>query len=422
MTAVMKKGAAETPSAAPGHRPPWYRRLLRPLALIGPAFIAGTWQFGPGSLTTSIQAGNEFGYRLLWVIVISTLISVAFTDMSVRIALRSNESLVNTAKRYLGRFVGFSAGFGVFLLTLIFSVGNAVAAGGSLSVLFGGPPPLWMLICTAAVVFVVFAKNVYRVVERLLISLLAIMAVGFVVSALMTNPEWDEIGKGMIPSFPPGSELLIIALAGTNFSINAAFYISYAVRERGIKESQYRQVTWSDTIPGITAPGVMAIFVVAAAVATSREGENPQAFNELGRALEPVAGPAASMLFTIGLFAAAFSSMVANSMASGTVLSDSLGWGSKLSSIRVKFLVMIPLAFGGTVSLIAGGNPIELIISAQALTVLVAPLVGIVILVLVCNKKLMQNLTLGIPLRIFGIFGFLVLIMLSAQLVIGWFT
>lgn len=401
---------------------PWYRRLLRPLALIGPAFIAGTWQFGPGSLTTSIRAGNEFGYQLLWVVVISTLISVAFTDMSVRITLRSSKSIVSTAKEYLGRTVGFSAGFGVFLLTLIFSVGNAVAVGASLSILFGGPAVLWMLICTAAVIFVVFAKNVYRTVERLLIALLAVMAIGFVVSAVMTSPEWDEMGAGLIPSFPPGSELLIIALAGTNFSINAAFYISYAVRERGVTEGQYRQVTLSDTIPGISAPGVMAIFVTAAAVAASREGSSPESVADLGSALEPIAGSAASTLFTIGFFAAAFSSMVANSMASGTVLSDSFGWGSKLRTPRVKLLVLIPLAFGGLISLIAGENPVSLIITAQSLTVLVAPLVGLVLLTLVFNRRLMQKLRPGLPLRLFGIFGFLVLLILSLQLVIGWFA
>lgn len=412
----------EVAQAAERRAVPWYRRLLRPLALIGPAFIAGTWQFGPGSLTTSVQAGNEFGYQLIWVVVISTLISVAFTDMSVRITLRSKESLVNTAKRYLGRTVGFSAGFGVFLLTLIFSVGNAVAAGASLSTLFGGPPALWMLICTGAVVFVVFAKNVYKTVERLLIALLAVMAIGFVVSALMTNPEWDEIGSGLIPSFPPGSELLVIALAGTNFSINAAFYISYAVRERGVRENQYKEITLSDTIPGISAPGVMAVFVIAAAVAASRDGMSPQSVDELGTALEPIAGPAASTLFTVGFFAAAFSSMVANSMASGTVLSDSLGWGNKLRTPRVKLLVLIPLTFGGTISLVAGGNPVSLIITAQSLTVLVAPLVGLVLLILVCNKTLMKRLRPGLPLRIFGVFGFLVLLLLSSQLVIGWFT
>lgn len=398
----------------------WLRRFIRPLALIGPAFIAGTWQFGPGALTTAVQAGNGYGYQLLWVIVLSTAISVAYTDMSVRIALRSGESMVNTAKRYYGQFIGFCSGLGVFLLTLIFSVGNAVASGASLSMLFGGPPPLWMLICTAAVVFVVFARNVYRVIERLLIALLAVMAIGFVISATMTSPEWIAIGQGMMPTIPEGSELLIIALAGTNFSINAAFYISYAVRERGVKENRYREVTLSDTIPGITAPGVMVIFVVAAAVATNEGGREAGSLLELGKALEPIAGPAASTLFTVGFFAAAFSSMVANSIAGGTVLSDSLGWGSKLETPRLKWLVMIPLTFGGVVSVIAGANPISLIITAQALTVLVAPLVGIVILMLACRRDLMGRLRLGLPLRIFGVFGFLVLILLSLRLILSW--
>lgn len=415
-------GAKQVDPAAPtkGTKLSPLARILRPLALIGPAFIAGTWQFGPGSLTTSIQAGNEFGYQLLWVVVISTLISVLFTDMSVRIALRSRDSIVSTAKRYLGRVVGFCSGFGVFLLTLIFSVGNAVAAGASLSTLFGGPPPMWMLLCTVAVVFVAFARNVYRVVERLLIALLVIMAVGFVISALMTSPEWDEVGTGMVPSIPAGSELLIIALAGTNFSINAAFYINYAVRERKVEESRYREVTLTDTIPGITAPGVMAIFVTAAAVAASRHGTGATSLEELGSALEPIAGSAASTLFALGFFAAAFSSMVANSIASGTVLSDSLGWGSKLASLRVKSLVMIPLAFGGIVSVIAGSNPVALIISAQALTVLVAPLVGCVILLLACRRDLMGRLALNRTLKTLGIMGFGVLMLLSCQLILGW--
>jgi len=421
MTATQQdEGRSVTSSERP--TAPWYRKLLRPLALIGPAFIAGTWQFGPGSLTTSIRAGNEFGYQLVWVVVISTLISVAFTDMSVRISLKSDTSIVATAKEHLGRTVGFLSGFGVFLLTLIFSVGNAVAVGASLSILFGGPAVMWMLISTAAVIFVIFAKNVYRTIERLIIALLAVMAIGFVVSALMTSPEWDEIGTGLIPTFPPGSELLIIALAGTNFSINAAFYISYAIKERRVKEHQYKEITLSDTIPGISAPGVMAIFVIAAAVATSRQGVTAESVDDLGAALEPIAGPAASTLFTIGFFAAAFSSMVANAMASGTVLSDSFGWGHKLRTPRVKLLVLIPLTFGGIISLTAGENPVSLIVTAQSLTVLVAPLVGLVLLILVSNKQLMKRLRPRLPLRLFGIFGFLVLIILSSQLIIGWFT
>ena len=57
------------------------------LALIGPAFVAGAWQFGPGNLTTAVQAGSGYGYALIWVIVVSTILMIFFTDMSVRIGI-----------------------------------------------------------------------------------------------------------------------------------------------------------------------------------------------------------------------------------------------------------------------------------------------------------------------------------------------
>lgn len=101
-------------------------RMLRALALMGPAFIVGAWQFGPGNLTSAIQAGGEYGYTLIWVIVISTALMVVFTDMSVRIGLAARHSLIETAKRTLGRWWGICAGLGVFAITLMFSVGNAV--------------------------------------------------------------------------------------------------------------------------------------------------------------------------------------------------------------------------------------------------------------------------------------------------------
>ena len=72
---------------------------------------------------------------------------------------------------------------------------------------------------------------------------------------------------GLIPNIPPGVGLLIVALVGTNFSINAAFYAGYATRERGLRPDQYRDATIADTIPGIVAPGVMTCLVIMVAAA-----------------------------------------------------------------------------------------------------------------------------------------------------------
>ena len=369
-------------------------RWLRALSVMGPAFIVGAWQFGPGNLLSAVQAGTAHGYTLIWVIALSTILMLAFTDMSVRIALRSTTSLISTVKDVLGRSVGTIAGFGVFGITLMFSVGNAIGSGLGLTLLFGGSPVTWTLVCTIVVATVVLARRYYSILERAILGIVVLMATGFLASAILTKPDWAAAGAGFVPTVPGGVGLLLVALVGTNFSINAAFYTGYATRERGLKRHQYGSITVGDTIPGIVAPGLMTILViVVAAAATARTGVEAGTLAQLAGVLEPLAGTVGSKVFALGFFAAAFSSMIANATAGGTLLSDGLGWGNSLQNHRVKALIFVVLGFGLTVTLIAGGeSPIQLLILAQALTVIFAPVLGILLVVLANNNKLMGDL------------------------------
>lgn len=369
-------------------------RWLRALTVMGPAFIVGAWQFGPGNLLSAVQAGTAYGYTLIWVIALSTVLMLAFTDMSVRIALRSTSSLISTVKEVLGRPVGTIAGLGVFGITLMFSVGNAIGSGLGLTLLFGGSPVVWTLVCTIVVAAVVLARRYYSILERAILAIVALMATGFLASAVLTKPDWAAVGAGFVPGIPDGVGLLLVALVGTNFSINAAFYTGYATRERGLNRSQYGSITLGDTIPGIVAPGLMTILViVVAAAATARTGVEAGSLAQLASVLEPLAGTVGSKIFALGFFAAAFSSMIANATAGGTLLSDGLGWGNSLQSRRVKALIFVVLGFGLTVTLIAGGeSPVQLLILAQALTVIFAPVLGVLLLILANNKKLMGGM------------------------------
>ncbi|MFI7494439.1 Nramp family divalent metal transporter [Kocuria sp. M4R2S49] len=375
-----------------GDRAPRTRRsrLLGALALMGPGFIVGAWQFGPGNLTSAVQAGSLHSYDLIWVIAVSTILMLGFTDMSVRIAIASDRSLIQMIKKHLGKVTGLAAGIGVFLITLMFSVGNAVGSGLGLSFLFGGSPTVWTLVCTAVVAGVVWAPNYYKIFERGLLALIALMSVGFALSAVLTKPDWVEVADGFVPSLPAEAGLLVVALVGTNFSINAAFYTGYASRERGLRADQYKATTLADTIPGIVAPGVMTILViVAAATALQATGGTAATLADLGKVLEPVAGPIGATVFALGFTGAAFSSMIANATAGGTLLSDAVGWGNKLDRHRVKAMICVVLAFGVAVTLISQGAPIQLIITAQALTVIVAPLLGILLLIMATRREVM---------------------------------
>ncbi len=392
----------EAKSATPG------RAWTKYLTVIGPAFIAGAWQFGPGNLTSAVQAGGKFQYSLIWVILVSTILMIFYTDMSVRIALNSEGSLIDSVKRTLGKPVGVLAGVGVFLITLMFSVGNAVGSGLGLSLIFGGSTVMWTLICTLVVASVMLFKNTYSVVEKILVSLVVMMAIGFILSAFLIKPDWGSAAQGLLPTFPAGVGLLLVALIGTNFSINAAFCTGYATRQRGLKQWQYKHIVIGDTIPGIVAPGIMtALVIIVAAAATQLTGEAPGSLAQLANIFRPAAGDIGYYIFSLGFFGAAFSSMVANSSNGGMLLADGLGWGNNLSEKRVKILVYAVLAFGAVVAAVFGGkSPVQLIVVANALTVLVAPILGVLLIVLSNNKKLMgtmvntwwQNVMVGIGL------------------------
>ncbi len=379
-----------TPGTATGSRPG--RSIWRTLALAGPAFVVGAWQFGPGNLASAVQAGSSYGYALIWVIVVSTLLMIFFTDMSVRLGMGSPVSLIQSIKNELGRPIGVLAGIGVFFITLMFSVGNAVGSGLGLSMLLGGAPILWTIVCTIVVFAILMFRNVYRVVERVLIAIVALMATGFVVSAIIAKPAWAQAAAGLWPAMPPGSEILVVALVGTNFSINAAFFTSYGVKERGHTRANYRDVTLVDTIPGILAPGIMtALVIVVAAAVLGRTGQEASTINQLAAIFQPLAGPVGSALFALGLSGSAFSSMIANATAGGVMLSDALGGGPSAGGRTARVVSAVILLWGIAITLVFQGSPVALIITAQALTVLVAPLLG-VLLVVMSNRRFLGDL------------------------------
>lgn len=393
------------------------RGFLGYLALMGPAFVVGAWQFGPGNLATAVQAGSRYQYTLIWVIAISTILMIFFTDMSVRLGIASPVSLISAIKKHLGRPVGYLAGVGVFGITLMFSVGNAVGSGLGLSMVFGGSPVVWTVVCSAAVAFVLAFKNVYGIVERILLVIVALMAVAFIASAVVAQPDWFRALNGLAPVLPRGSEILIVALVGTNFSINAAFYNSYGIREHRRTREDYRDITLVDTIPGIVAPGIMtALVIIVAASVLGKTGQEAATINALASVFAPLAGSFGTMLFALGLSGAAFSSMIANATAGGTMLSDALGRGGSGGSMTARLITGIILGFGLVVTLAFQGSPVGLIVIAQSLTVLISPLLGVLLVVMSNRRSLMGDLRNRWWHNVFAILGMVAILATSVRL------
>ena len=413
-------------SAKPGAPAP-RRSLLQLLAMAGPAFVVGCWGFGPGNLTTSIQAGSGFGYALVWVAVASTILMLCLADMSVRIGIKSPVSLLTAVKQKLGTWVGYLAGVAVFVITLMFSVGNAVGSGLALSMLVGGPPILWTIVCTILVATFLVLRNVYSIMEKVMLVAMALMALTFVISAAIARPDWWRAVEGLVPTIPDGSMTVVIALIGTCLSANAAFFTSYGTQERKRTEADYRDITIVDTIPGITAPGIMTalVILVAAKVFNGPLGAEGMVSTIAGlsKVFEPVAGSVGTWIFSLGYFAAAFSAMTANATAGGIMLSDALGRGASASTKTARIFSGVILTWGVVITAIFGGtSPVALIVLAQSLTVLTAPILAFLLVYLSTRADFMGNLRNRWWQVALGACAFGVVLWFWIQLVIGFFS
>ncbi|MGX9901287.1 NRAMP family divalent metal transporter [Arthrobacter sp. SA17] len=279
-------------------------------------------------------------------------------------------------------------------------------------------PVLWTVVCTSAVGIVLAFRNVYGIVEKALLVIVVLMGIAFIASTVVAQPDWYRSMEGMVPQLPAGSEILIVALVGTNFSINAAFYTSYGIKEHRRNRADYRDITLVDTIPGIVAPGIMtALVIMVAAAVLGKTGAEAGTINALASIFTPLAGPVGAMLFALGLSGAAFSSMIANATAGGIMLSDAMGRGARAGSPAARIVTGIILAFGLIITLSFQSSPVALIVIAQSLTVLIAPMLGVLIVIMANRRSVMGDLRNKWWHNLFAAIGLIAIIASSIRLI-----
>ena len=389
-------------------------KLNRYLKKIGPGIITAALVFGPGSLTINTKLGASFGYSLLWVLILTVILMTAFTNMSARIGLDSSVSFIERIKNELGKPLAFMVGIGIFLTTASFQAGNTVGAAVAFSELFSTSLILWIILFTSAAIFLLFFKSFYKILEKLMIGLVALMLLSFLLTIIMAAPDISEILKGFIPSVPKGSEYLIITLTASSFSIVGAFYQSYLVREKGWKRTEVKDCM-RESRNGIIVLGLLSTLVMLCASAVLHQNNiDVRSASDLGMALEPLFGPFTSSVFMIGFFAASFSSMVGNATIGGVILADTFFSESNLSSFKVRLMIILVVLIGAVVAYIFGALPLELIIFAQGITIMIVPLAAVIILIFANSKKMSLELRNSKYSNFMGALGILVLLLMSA--------
>ncbi|HEY4553867.1 MAG TPA: Nramp family divalent metal transporter [Bacillaceae bacterium] len=380
---------------------------------LGPAFITSALVLGPGSITLSLKIGAIHGTQLVWALVIAVLFMMVFTEMSTRIGLAANASFIQVVKDRWGRWAGLLIGLGAFLVTSSFQAGNAIGTGIAVSTMTGMNSSVWIVVMTLIGAGLLFTKQFYAILEKMMLVLVLVMLLSFMITVILIKPTISSIFSGFVPALPSGSMGLVIAMFATTFSIVGAIYQSYLVKEKGWTLSEAESGV-RDSYLGIFILGFISFLIMIAASAILKpKGLVVNDASEMGLALEPLFGSWSTMIFMLGLFGASFSSLMGNATIGGAMLSDGLGLGSKLSKMSVRSLIILVMVFGSAIGVIFGKAPVNLIVFAQAITIVIVPGIAIAILVIANDRKIMGSLKNTTWKNTIGILGLLVLLYLA---------
>ncbi len=388
---------------------------------LGPGIITAALVFGPSKMTITSKMGADYGYSLLWVVAVAIFFMIIFTRMSTRIGSVNKVSLLTLIRQKFGNKVAIAIGIGIFSVTASFQAGNSIGVGIAIAEASDTSPIIWVITFNLLGILLLFFRSFYKLMEKLMIALVAIMLFAFVSTLFMANPDVTQTVGGFLPSMPEGSLGLTIAFTASCFSLVGAFYQSYLVQER--KKARAvdapEENAESSSTTGIIILGIMsAIVLICAAAVLNPQGIKVNSASEMAKALEPLFGRYATTLFFIGLFGASFSSLVGNATVGGTLLGDALGYGSDLNNKKVKLFIGLVMVVGSIVAIKFGKLPLELIVLAQSVTIFLVPFIGIALYLIANDKNIMGDKVNKPFTKIFGAIGLLILIGLAISNVI----
>ena len=275
------------------------------VAVVGPGLLAGLSDDDPAGITTYSVLGADYGYQLLWVLLLSTVALILFHGLAARMGVVTGQGLIGLVRQRYGVRVG-----GATLAALVVAnIGTTcaefagIAAGSELF----GISRYVSVPAAAIIVSLLVLRGSFHRVEHVLL-LLSTVFLAYIASGVLARPDWGAAAQGLlVPSMPiDGAALAIVtATVGTTLAPwGLSFIQSYAV-DKKLRTSDL-VLERVDVVTGAVLTGVIGFFVVIACAATLHSGGHSiRDAADAARALEPLAGGAASTLFAAGLIGAA---------------------------------------------------------------------------------------------------------------------
>ena len=396
------------------------RSLGEKISELGPTWLAGAIAAGPASMAALLTGGASFGYALLWVVIISAIFGALAQFLATKLAVATEEGLVETVERRFGTKwswllvadVVLVAGFAQLIIM------KTLADVSELLTPFSAK--MWG-VAWAIILAVGLAGGGYRIAElgaKVIVSAVVLVFIG---SLFVVPTDPVAATGGLVPSVPSGVDGALAAAAILGGAVHIAIITmqTYTVQSRGWTRDDIDLARFDIGASMVAAFGVFSIatFLVAAGALFNNPAVAAGDLTAIGaaKALEPIAGRFAKQLFLVGLLGAAVSTLGGNTLIPPYVVADALNWETDVRDTRYRaLLAATALLSGGGVFI--GGAFLPLLQLVLAFGLVGTPFAIALVLVLL-NDSEIQVEAPSITLNIGGIVLFALTSVLAGQFV-----
>lgn len=415
-------GSVDTTAAG---RPKW-RRVL---SFFGPAYLVSVGYMDPGNWATDLAGGSQFGYKLIWVLLMSNLMALLLQSLSARLGIVRGRDLAQANRETYPRGINFC----LYILAEIAIAATDLAEVLGMAIgiqLLTGMPLLWAVSITVLDTFLLLLlqRLGMRKMEAFIIALVAIIGISFLIEMLIAKPDLGQVVKGFIPSIPNETALYIaIGIIGATVMPHNLYLHSALVQTRKVKRDsngikRALKLNFIDTAVALNlAFFVNAAILVLAASAFYYKGRTDVAEIRVAHELlnDMVGSDIAPILFAIALIASGQSSTVTGTLAGQIVMEGYLRlrinpWIRRLLTRLVAILpAFIVIAINGE------NNIDDLLIFSQVILSLQLGFAIIPLIHLVSDKNAMGNFAIKPLTKVVAWFITAVLVYLNIRMVGG---
>lgn len=364
---------------------------------IGPGLLVTVGFIDPGNWASNFAAGSEFGYSLLWVVTLSTIMLIVLQHNVAHLGIVTGLCLSEAATKYTPSWVSRPILGTAVLASISTSLAEILGGAIALQMLFD-IPIIWGSVLTTVFVVVMLFTNSYKKIERSIIAFVSVIGLSFIYELFLVKIDWPLAAQGWVtPSFPHGSMLIIMSVLGAVVMPHNLFLHSEIIQSRqwNLEDSsvieQQLKYEFKDTLFSMIigwAINSAMILMAAATLYQNGSGKQVDDLTVAGKMLSPLLGNAATVVFALALLLAGISSSITAGMAGGTIFSGIFNQPYDIKTKETKrgvLLTMIPAA----VIILFIRQPFEGLVYSQMLLAVQLPVTIFTQIYLTSSEKVM---------------------------------